>query len=183
MSADERRQTVVAAAITCFARGGLHGTTTDAIARRAGISQPYLFRLFPTKIDLFTTAIRRCFDRVADTFDAAAAGLRGEEALMAMGEAYRDLLGDRDLLGFQLQAYAAAGDPVVQAAAREGFGGLWRMVREHSGAGDERLREFFAFGGLLNTIVALDLVDIADATIRACLPDSFPAPHSPADPG
>lgn len=182
MSADERRQAVLAAAVTEFARGGLHGTTTETIARRAGISQPYLFRLFPTKLDLFTTAVRRCFELVAKTFEAAAADLKGEEALMAMGEAYRELLADHDLLLFQLQAYAAAGDPVIQATARDGFYGLWRMVGGHSGASDERLREFFGFGGLLNTIVALDLIDIG-SDIRACLPDSFPAPRSPTEPG
>ena len=40
------------AAIAAFAVTGYHGTPTDTLARRAGISQPYLFRLYGTKKDL-----------------------------------------------------------------------------------------------------------------------------------
>lgn len=181
MSAEERRQAVLSAAVVEFAKCGLHGTPTEAIARRAGISQPYLFRLFPTKLDLFAAAVDRCFGRVAQSFEAAAADLSGEEALTAMGESYKEMLADRDQLLFQLQSYAAAGDPVIQAVAREGFHRLWRIVRERSGADDEKMREFFAYGMLLNTIAALDLTDLADDFVRACLPDSFAAPHAPTE--
>ncbi len=48
-TADERRTAVLAAAISEFALNGFAGTSTEAIAARAGISQPYLFRLFGTK--------------------------------------------------------------------------------------------------------------------------------------
>ena len=60
-SAEERREEIVAIAIEQFALNGYKGTSTEAIAREAGISQPYLFRLFKTKRDLFLA----CFEVVA----------------------------------------------------------------------------------------------------------------------
>src|SRR5215211_6519507 len=72
LTADERRTDIVAAAVRSFASGGLAGTSTEDIARLAGVSQPYLFRLFGTKRDLFLAAVGGPFDRIVDTFDAAA---------------------------------------------------------------------------------------------------------------
>ena len=104
--------------MTDFAVGGLAGTSTEDVARRAGISQPYLFRLFPTKKALFIELIGRCFQRVKDTFAAAADGLTGDEALAAMADSYEQLLEDRTLLQLQMQFYAACHDPEVRDATR-----------------------------------------------------------------
>jgi AcrR family transcriptional regulator len=57
ITAGERRERVLEAALTAFAAGGLDGTSTQDIARRAGISQAYLFRLFPTKKALFLAVV------------------------------------------------------------------------------------------------------------------------------
>jgi AcrR family transcriptional regulator len=103
MSADERRESVLEAALIEFAGRGLDGTSTEDVARRAGISQPYLFRLFPTKKALFVALVDRCFQRVAEAFATAAADRVGEEALEGMGEAYEQLLEDRTLLLLQMQ--------------------------------------------------------------------------------
>src|SRR4051794_38821337 len=73
LTADERRAEIIDAAVKAFAQGGLDGTSTDDIARIAGVSQPYLFRLFGTKRDLFLAAVGRCFDRIGEAFDAAVA--------------------------------------------------------------------------------------------------------------
>jgi AcrR family transcriptional regulator len=102
MSAEARRRVVIDAALHEFATGGLAGTSTEAVARRAGISQPYVFRLFPSKKDLFVAAISAGFDRVAAAFEEAADGLAGKPALEAMGARYTELLRDRDLLLCQL---------------------------------------------------------------------------------
>src|SRR5215468_247734 len=106
MSASERREAVIRAAVAEFADGGLHGTSTEAIARRVGVSQPYLFRLFPSKKAIFLGAVERCFDRVEAAFREAVEG--AEEALPAMGKAYNALLDDRQMLTLQLQGWAAA---------------------------------------------------------------------------
>src|SRR5215211_5965310 len=73
LTADERRTDIVAAAVRAFASGGLAGTSTEEIARLAGVSQPYLFRLFGTKRDLFLAAVGGPFDRIVETFEQAAA--------------------------------------------------------------------------------------------------------------
>src|SRR6266487_4688564 len=97
MPAAERREMVLEAAVPEFAAHGLAGTSTEDVARRAGISQPYLFRLFPTKKALFLALVARCFRRGEDTFTAAAGDLTGDEAMAAMADSYTRLLDDRTL--------------------------------------------------------------------------------------
>src|ERR1051326_2180447 len=107
-SAEERRDEILDAAFVEFAERGLHGASTEEIARRAGISQPYVFRLFGSKKELFTAAVARCLRETLELFQRAAEGKRGEEALQAMGTAYREMLRtDRTHLRAQMQAYAA----------------------------------------------------------------------------
>src|ERR671915_1210697 len=91
-TAEERRESIVDAALVEFAAKGLDGPSTEDIARRAGISQPYVFRLFGTKKKLFAEACRRCMLEVAAAMAAAAQGRTGDEALSAMGAAYIQLL-------------------------------------------------------------------------------------------
>jgi AcrR family transcriptional regulator len=162
MSADERRDAIVAAATEEFATGGLVGASTEAIARRVGVSQPYVFQLFGTKKDLFLAVVRSCFSRIIGTFeDAAGRWTPGTDdcdtPLMAMGLAYKKLLADRTLLMLQLQAYAACSDPDVRAAVREGWGRLYRRVSDVSGAPKDEIHRFFAEGMLLNLGAAVGL--------------------------
>jgi hypothetical protein len=58
---DERRSArrSLDAALEEFAELGLHGASSEDIARRAGISQPYVFRLFATKKELFSAVAPR----------------------------------------------------------------------------------------------------------------------------
>ncbi len=160
-SAEERREEIVAIAIEQFALNGYKGTSTDAIAREAGISQPYLFRLFKTKRELFLA----CFDvnhqRIADTFESAARGVPKEEALRAMGQGYYRLLDDTTGRLFQMQTYAACSDPVIQARVRECYGNLVKSVSRLSGATPSEVWRFFANGMLLNITASLDLPAIA----------------------
>src|SRR5437868_8551790 len=96
---EARREEILDAALVEFAERGLHGASTDEIARRAGISQPYVFRLFGTKKELFKAVVSRCFRETLEAFQRAAEGKRGEEALHAMGVAYTEkLLPDRTRL-------------------------------------------------------------------------------------
>lgn len=167
-TADERRETVLAAALAEFGGGGLEGTSTETIAKRAGISQPYLFRLYPTKKALFIATIESCFERVIDEFERAAKGLDEEEALTAMGDAYRNLLTDRELLLCQLQAYAACADPDVRAATRKGFRRIWAAVSGLSGASNDRMVPFIATGMLLNVAAAMQLDEVDQDWAQAC---------------
>jgi AcrR family transcriptional regulator len=159
-SAEVRREEILEAAMKEFAYGGLHGTSTEKIAKRAGISQPYLFRLFGTKKELFIASSTRGFDRVLDAFREAAEGKTGDEAMLAMGKAYDQLLADRERLLGQLQMYAACSDPEIRDATRAGFAELFRYVEQVSGKSTLEIRDFFAMGMLMNVAAAMDLPQI-----------------------
>ncbi|HEY8705385.1 MAG TPA: TetR/AcrR family transcriptional regulator [Gaiellaceae bacterium] len=160
-SAAERRADVLDAALVEFAERGLEGTSTDDIARRAGISQPYLFRLFGTKKALFTATVTRCFRETLEMFQRAAEGKRGEDALHAMGEAYVAELvtGDRVRLRAQLQAYAACDDPDIRAVVRNGYGDLVAYAQRVSGLPAEHISRFFANGMLLNVLASMQVMN------------------------
>ena len=148
LSADERRDEIVAAAMTEFAVTGYAGTSTEAIARRSGVSQPYLFQLFGTKKDLFIAAVRHGFGRTITAFEAAGLAARKddpstEHVLHEMGMAYCGLLEDRELLLCQLQAYAACSDADIRRAVGEEWTRLYRLVRDLSGASDHELEHWF----------------------------------------
>jgi AcrR family transcriptional regulator len=174
MPAAERREMVLEAAIAEFAAHGLAGTSTEDVARQAGISQPYLFRLFPTKKALFLALVDRCFRRVEDTFVTAAADRTGDQALEAMADAYERLLDDRTMLLLQMQAYAACDDPEIREVTRAGYKKLWELTERLTGLPFQRVVDFFAVGMLMNVAAAMDLPAVDERWTRWC------PKHSPA---
>jgi len=159
-TAAERREALVEVAVAAFAERGFHGTPTTEIAKAAGISQAYLFRLFPTKAALYVAAVERCYERLGAALRAGAeaARERGEPVLDGMGHAYVDLMQDPTTLRATLQTFAAASgeEPDIRAAVREGFGTLVALVRELGGAEGEELRTFVAKGMLLTVLAGMD---------------------------
>src|SRR6266516_4306934 len=163
-SAEERREAVLEAALEEFAARGLDGASTEAIAAKAGISQPYVFRLFGTKKELFTAVISRCFRQTLELFQRAAEGKRGEEALEAMGKAYVDeLLPDRTRLRAQMQAYAACEDEEIREVVRNGYGDMVAYAERVSGLPPEAVGPFFRDGKLLDVIASVGLQDLDGA--------------------
>ena len=176
LSKEERRREIVEAAVAEFSGGGLAGTPVEAIAKRVGVSQPYLFQLFGTKKDLFVAAVRRTFERTIAVFRTAAAEA-GEEAgpsdiLMAMGVAYGRLIDDRSLLLMQLQAYSACADEEIRTVVREEMLRLVTFVQSASGAPEAAIREWLAYGMLMNVVVAMDLTDVDADWARLMCPVS-----------
>jgi AcrR family transcriptional regulator len=169
-TAGERREEILEAARYEFAARGLHGTSTEDIARRAGISQPYVFRLFGTKKELFLASAASCMAETLETMREAAVGKTGEAALEAMGQAYVDMLAeDPRRLMLQMHMYAASDDDDVRQAAREGYGRLVEFVEGVSGLDTPRVARFFAKGMLINVIAAMGLRDEADGWGRRLL--------------
>ncbi|MGW7416572.1 TetR/AcrR family transcriptional regulator [Streptomyces sp. NPDC054863] len=162
MSAEERRESVVRAAMVEFARTGYRGTSTEVIAKRVGVSQPYLFRLFPNKQAIFLAAANRCIENTTEVFRKAAEGLTGDEALDAMGTAYQALIADDpDMLLMQMQLYVAvasaevAGDHEFGEEVRASWTEMYDTVRLALGADAGETTQFFAHGMLINTFVSL----------------------------
>jgi AcrR family transcriptional regulator len=170
MTAVERKDDLLDAALIEFAEHGYEGTSTEDIARRAGISQPYLFRLFGTKKELFKASVARCFRETLEMFQRAAEGHRGEDALKAMGTAYMDLLeNDRVRLRAQMQAYAACDDPEICEVVRNGFGDLVAYAQRVSGLPAEDITTFFSRGMLLNVLSSMQVMDEPEPWTRLLL--------------
>jgi AcrR family transcriptional regulator len=163
-TAAERREVLVEAAVAAFAEHGFHGTPTTEIAKAAGISQAYLFRLFPTKSELYVAAVDRCYARLGDAMRAAAedASSPGETMLERMGHAYAGLLQDPTTLRATLQAFAAASgdDLAIRDAVRRGYGDLIELVQRISGAEGDELRDFVARGMLMTVLAGMDAPSI-----------------------
>jgi AcrR family transcriptional regulator len=170
LSAEERRDEILEAAVAEFALKGLHGTATETIAHRAGVSQPYIFRLFGSKKELFLATVARGFDRIDEAFRLAVAS-EPKMPLRAMGLAYNRLLAHREELLMQMQSYAACSDPDVLHLVQNRYGNLYRYVRDVSGGSDDDVRKFFAHGMLMNVAAAIDLPELGtrEDWARECL--------------
>jgi len=160
MTAGERRAQILAIAAEEFAVGGLHGTSTEAIARRAGITQAYVFRLFGTKKNLFIQVVKAAFEQLTDGMRAAAGSAAGLDALSAMGLTYDALLADRTALLLQLQGFAAASEPEVRESVRGSLARMWHTVADVTGLDPVTVKSFLAFGMLLNNAAALELREV-----------------------
>ncbi|WP_328812462.1 TetR/AcrR family transcriptional regulator [Rhodococcus sp. NBC_00297] len=162
MSRDDRRDQILRIAAGEFADGGLRGTSTEAIAQQAGITQAYIFRIFGTKKALFLEVMTSAFDRLTTGMCEAAGDATGREALSLMGARYYELLDDRSSLLLQLQGFAACGDPEVRDAVRTSFGRMWTTVAEVTGLDAVTIKAFLAFGMLLNNAAALEISEVTD---------------------
>ena len=156
-TAEQRREELVDAAMRVFAEHGPAAATTE-IAKEAGISQAYVFRLFPTKEELFAAVTRESSRRMMTAFRAAAAEARqdGSDPLYVMGRAYDELLErERDVLMVQLYARVAASRmPLVREAIQDCFKAVYELVKHESGAGRDEIHAWFAHGMLCDVTAA-----------------------------
>lgn len=157
-TAAERREEILDAALAEFAAHGLSGGSTEAIAKAVGISQPYVFRLFHTKKELFIATVERCLRGTLELMRTASAGLKGEEVLQAIGEAYTQRLANPTYLHAQMQSYAACHDPEIRDVVRRGYGEMVEYVERASGLPADRVAHFFAKGMLLNVVASMELL-------------------------
>jgi len=188
MTANQRREIVLQAALIEFAARGLHGTPTHDIAQRAGISQPYLFRLFPTKKTLFLALVRRCFQQVTQVLATAAAGQTGADARQAMESAFGQLCKARTLPLMQMHAYAASTDPEIRAATRAGFRELKNSVEQLTGLPPAQVQRWLGIAVLNTAATAMNLqawfegLQLTSDAGQATTAGPVPRPDRPAWP-
>jgi len=122
-TADERRKQLLAAALQVFAVHGYHGSSTATIAKEAGISHSYVFKLYATKEDMFVAVVDLCFSRILERFQEAAVGVTGTpaERLDKIGLSYADILRDRNLMLIQLHSFSASSVPAIREAVKAGL--------------------------------------------------------------
>lgn len=173
-TAQARREAVLEAGMSAFAEKGFLGTPTTEVAKAAGISQAYLFRLFPTKTDLVLAVVERSNQRIKETFLKAAARARatGADPMETIGEAYSELLEDRSMLMTQIHGFAAAASmPEVAERSRAFFAELYDLVLRETDLDPDGAHQFFATGMLLNVMAAIGATDEHGAwaqTLRVC---------------
>jgi TetR/AcrR family transcriptional regulator len=162
MRSDERREQIIAAAMDVFGDHGYVGTTTDQIARAAGVSQPYVVRMFGTKQQLYVDVLESALVELMDAFEAALPG-PADEVGHRMGMAYATIAAERRGLVLSLMhAFVLGSDPVIGECARRGFLGVYRFLRDRAGYDAERAVEFLSGGMLINTLVGLRMADHFD---------------------
>jgi len=167
--ADTRREAIVEAALLAFAGAGFQATPVTSVAARAGISQAYVFKLFPTKEELFVAAVQRCFDRIEETLEKSAQTIsngNGDDILYAMGDGYAGLIADRSILMIQVHAQSASDVPAIRAAVRGGLQRIVTYVKQRSGASDEAVQRFIAFGQLCHLITTTDIDELGEDWAR-----------------
>ncbi|MCU1639779.1 MAG: TetR family transcriptional regulator [Nocardia sp.] len=159
-TSDVRREAVLDAAIVEFARTGYHGTPINTVATAAGISTAYVFKLFPSKVELFVAALDRCFELVEQSLATGAARAAGgdpEVILYEMGGAYAELISDKSLLMLQVHAQSATDIPDIAEALRRGLARVTDYAKVRSGASDESVQRFIAVGQLCHLITTLGI--------------------------
>jgi len=177
MSSEERREQIIEAAMAVFGARGYEGTTTDDVARTAGVSQPYVVRLFRSKENLFLAAMQSALDQLMRAFRVALADEASDRPVSKrIGEAYVELLNSRGLHQTLSHAWLLGGHPVIGPAARRGFAQVWQFFREEAGLDADEARAFLAEGMLINVMIGMRIVDDygSDPRIselfRACFP-------------
>ena len=191
LSSDERRRQILVAALAVFGARGYEGATTDVVAKAAGVSQPYVVRLFGSKENLFLAALDEALTRLLVAFRAALAdeiteqeladGVTPQKAMFKrVGQAYVDLIEVRGLHQTLAHAYLLGSNPAIGAAARRGFAQMWRFIRDEMGLDADEARAFLAEGMLISTMIGLRIVDDygSDPQItelfRSCFPTELP---------
>jgi TetR/AcrR family transcriptional regulator len=159
MKSDERRALILAAAAAVFGERGYVGATTDAVAKAAGVSQPYVVRMFGTKAALFQAVLQRSLDRLVDQFREEIAQHDGAHTVdplpLCIGRRYVELLADRGLLLSLMQAFMLGADPDIGPVARAGFLRVYRLLRDEAGFTPEEATGFLEGGMMINTLVGL----------------------------
>jgi len=175
VSASVRREQILAAASQVFGERGYIGATTDQVAQAAGISQPYVVRMFGSKENLFVEVLDRALQKLLDAFHAALArsneaGDDVEARMARLGAAYADLIVDRGILMSLMQGFVAGHEPAIGAKSRAGFMELYALLRNEAGFEPDLIVDFLAHGMLFNTLIAMRMLEQYDSD-DACIPE------------
>jgi TetR/AcrR family transcriptional regulator len=167
MGSDERRELVLKAATSVFGQRGYSGTTTDAVAAAAGVSQPYVVRIFGTKEKLFLAVLQRALELLLTAFRTALSNDSEVPVERRVSLAYVDLLRDRGLLLSLMHGFVLGTEPEIGRVARSGFLDVYRFLKNEAGFTPAVASDFLAHGMLMNTLVGLRMTDEFDTDVDA----------------
>jgi TetR/AcrR family transcriptional regulator len=159
MRAEDRRELVLDAAMAVFGETGYVGTTTDRVAKAAGVSQPYVVRMFGTKEKLFLEVLGRALECLLAAFRTALADEEAGSVQYRLGVAYVALAEQTGLLLSLMHGFVLGSDPQIGAAARGGFLEVYNFLRNEAGLTAEETHRFLADGMLVNTMIGIRMSD------------------------
>jgi len=176
MRSEDRRELILDAAMRVFGDSGYVGTTTAEVARAAGVSQPYVVRMFGTKERLFLDVLGHALDLLMQTFRGVLAEGDRHDLHHRIGLAYVELAETPGLLLSLMHGFVLGSDPVIGAEGRRGFMLVYRFLRHEAGFTAEEAQQFLSGGMLINTMIGLKMADdFDDPDVRELLETAFPS--------
>lgn len=169
-TAEERRTDVIEAAMIEFGTYGYHGGSTERIATAAEISQPYVLRLFGTKLKLFLATLDHVHQVILHGWQKALAPhpeLRGWSALIELGKGYGGDGTAANRFRMILQGAAASEIPEIEAAINADMDHLWSWVKTTTEASDEEIQRFWAYGMMQTMAIAMNAPKYLNTSDRA----------------
>jgi len=180
LPAAQRRQALVDTALRVFAEGSYRSTTTAEIARKAGVTEPILYRHFSSKRDLYLAVLDESWRRLQTLWEEAVAGEPDPGLwIAAMGRAYFEAKDPKvHCADLWIQALTEASDDAEIRKA------LRRQMREvHAFVSDVMVRSQEA-GGILPDrdpsaeawiFISIGLLGTVGRRVGGLIQDDFPA--------
>lgn len=156
---EARREELLSAATTAFARRGYFGTTTNQVAAEAGISQPYVVQYFGSKESLFLQVHERAGRLVAGQMREVASS---SSDMSDFDVDYKKIVLEPALLLVIMHAIFAASVPSIGDAARTLFVRMYEILTEEAKATPAQAHDFLGKSLLLNTVLAMDIENHLD---------------------
>jgi TetR/AcrR family transcriptional regulator len=140
LPAAERRRRIIESARAVFAASNYWKVSTADLAKAAGVSEPALYRHFPSKKELFLSTLREAAPRLLDIWHRIASEVDDPiEILWSIGLSYYDHLKSRSgPMRLLFQALLEADDPDIRAALRRNFASFVRFFSEVLDEGKRR---------------------------------------------
>jgi AcrR family transcriptional regulator len=140
LSADQRRDQLLAVAGRLFADHGFHGLSMEQLAVAAGVSKPVLYQHFPSKRDLYLALVHDAVEEMERRVRTALEGTTSnrDRVAGAIG-AYFDFVEDsRFRLLFSTADVADVEVRVaVEGAMRRVSGSVGQLIAEDAGLGEQ----------------------------------------------
>src|SRR4029077_4280660 len=168
---EERRRTILAAAVRVFARSGYHGARVGDVAEEAGVAHGLLYHYFSSKEEVLQTVFREnwrdlldALHRVETSEEAADEQLLGVVKILL-----RSWRNDPDLVRVMVREVARS--PQLQAQVDEGrevFLVVQRIIDRGQAEGvfraelDARLASWIVYGGLEELLTGWVLGQLPD---------------------
>ena len=157
IASEEKRKTLLDAAVRVFARAGYHGSRVGDIAEEAGVAHGLLYHYFPSKEEVLQTIFRENWGELIERFRAveAADEPAGEKLAGIAKILLRTWRNDPDLVTVMVREVARSPQLESQVVeVREAFAIVQRVVEQGQRDGafrrdlDARLASWILYGGL-----------------------------------